>query len=148
MENKKSLSFIKAGIILNLFEYVIVVITFLNLYNLFDDFTIINRSVTNMQMKSYSFFNMLQSMLYSGEIENYIICIVFIILILYIVFNTLFIILEVIAYWKIKNNKNIVIWKSFIITMGIKGIFYDISAIPFLIGGMSINTNNNLNNKI
>ncbi|MDF2866443.1 MAG: putative integral inner rane protein [Clostridia bacterium] len=139
MENKKSLQFIKAGIILNLFEYVIILITFLNLYMRFDDFTIMNRYVINKQMQSSSFFQMLQSMLYSGEFINYVIFSVFVLTILYIAFNTIFIILEFIAYCKIKKEENIIIWKNVIIAMGIRGIFYDLSSIPFLIGGLSIN---------
>lgn len=145
MENKKSLSFIKIGIILNLFEYAIALITFVNLYIKFDDFTIMNRYVTNKQMQSSSFFQMLQSMIYSGEFINYIICSVFVILMIYLSLNTIFIILETVAFFKLKKNKNIEAWKYFIISMGLKGILCSISSIPLFIGGMLVKSNNNSN---
>jgi hypothetical protein len=142
MENKKAMFLIKLGVILNLFQYIIVFITFVNLYIRFDDFSIMNRYVTNKQMQSSSFFQMLQSMLFSGELLNYALFISFVLLILYIVFNTVFIVLEVIAFFKLRKVQNSVIWKNFIVAMGIRGIFNDLSSIPFLIGGLSLNITN------
>lgn len=139
MENKKAMFFIKLGVILNLFQYLIVFITFVNLYIRFDDFSIMNRYVTNKQMQSSSFFQMLQSMLFSGELLNYALFLAFVLLILYLVFNTVFVILEIIAFFKLRKVQNSVIWKNFIVAMGIRGIFYDLSSIPFLIGGLSLN---------
>lgn len=147
MENKKAMFLIKLGVILNLFQYFIVFITFINLYIRFDDFSIMNRYVTNKQMQSSSFFQMLQSMIYSGELLNYALFLAFVLLILYLVFNTIFIILEIIAFFKLRKVQNSIILKNFIIAMGIRGIFYDLSSIPFLIGGLSLNITNTDGNK-
>lgn len=138
MQNKKALRWLNFGIIFQLFQFIMIAIVLANLLYRFSDFTIINHSVTNGQMQSFSFMQMLQAMLYSGEPINYMLFFSFIVLFAYVGITLICLVLELIAYFKIAKGNNVAIWKNVMIVMGIRGIFYDIGCIPLLVGGLSV----------
>ncbi|MBD1382495.1 hypothetical protein [Metabacillus arenae] len=134
MQNKTAQNLVLIGIGLNIIQWVVVLLAFLKIKSLFGSYTITNPNVVNGSMQSFSFWQMLESMIYSGAPINIIAFTVIIVCIFYLVLSAIFIFLEIIAYFKIRQNN--VAWSTFILAMGFKNILLDISGVPFLVAGL------------
>ncbi|MDE1359380.1 hypothetical protein [Bacillus paralicheniformis] len=76
----------------------------------------------------------LKLMIYSGTLFNLALLFILSLLIVILVQSVIFIALEITAYVKIKKDP-FSPWGSFILAMGIKNIFTNLSGIPFMAAG-------------
>lgn len=133
MKNKVH-NLILIGICLNITQWIVILLILLNVMAHFDGYTVYNPNVTNGSMTSFSFIDWLVSMIYSGVPFNYIVFIVIVACLLYLIPTTIFIVLEIIAYFMIRREGNS-FWTTFILAMGVKNAVIDLSGIPFLVAG-------------
>lgn len=134
MQNKKARTLVLTGIVLNIVQWIAIFIVLRRIFSFFDGYTVPNPNVVNGSMTSFSFYDWLMSMLYSGVPFNLIVFFIIIACLAYLVPTAVFIILEVVAYFMIRRNH--CAWGTFILAMGIKNVLIDLSGVPFLVAGL------------
>lgn len=72
MRNKAADRLVLTGVILHIIQWFTVLWAFLKIENSFGHFTIYNPNVINGSMQSFSFMQMMRSMVYSGAMVNYV----------------------------------------------------------------------------
>lgn len=92
-------------------------------------------------MTSFSFVDWLKLMIYSGVPLNYIAFFAIVCCLLYLIPTAIFIVLEIVAYFKIRKNNNSY-WAYFILAKGIKNAVIDLSAVHFLIASFILHKEN------
>ncbi|WP_224146273.1 hypothetical protein [Bacillus paralicheniformis] len=100
----------------------------------FDVYAVWNPNVTDGYMEAGTFVAALKLMIYSGTLFNLALLFILSLLIVILVQSVIFIALEITAYVKIKKDP-FSPWGSFILAMGIKNIFTNLSGIPFMAAG-------------
>ncbi|MCY8038697.1 hypothetical protein [Bacillus paralicheniformis] len=100
----------------------------------FDVYAVWNPNVTDGYMEAGTFVAALKLMIYSGTLFNLALLFILSLLIVILVQSVIFIALEITAYVKIKKDP-FSPWGSFILAMGIKSIFTNLSGIPFMAAG-------------
>ncbi|WP_457982952.1 hypothetical protein ACQ9QD_20850 [Bacillus paralicheniformis] len=100
----------------------------------FDVYAVWNPNVTDGYMEAGTFVVALKLMIYSGTLFNLALLFILSLLIVILVQSVIFIALEITAYVKIKKDP-FSPWGSFILAMGIKNIFTNLSGIPFMAAG-------------
>ncbi|WP_258728398.1 hypothetical protein [Bacillus atrophaeus] len=137
MRNKAADRLVLTGVILHIIQWFSVLWAFLKIENSFGHFTIYNPNVINGSMQSFSFMQMMRSMVYSGAMVNYVLFFMFAFLIFYLSLNAVFIVLEIAAYVMIRRNPYSS-WAYFITAMGVKLASMNITGILFLAGGFML----------
>lgn len=136
MQNKTAQVLVLTGIILNVVQWIIIFMGLSLILSHFNGYTVSNPNVVNGTMTSFSFYDWLLSMLYSGVPFNFIAFFIIVGCLVYLIPTAIFIILEIIAYFMIKKNRSS--WAAFILAMGIKNAVIDLSGVPFLVAGLML----------
>ncbi|MFN2744867.1 MULTISPECIES: hypothetical protein [unclassified Bacillus (in: firmicutes)] len=134
MQNKAANRLTLLGISLHIIYWFIILFAFFHIKHQFDSYAVWNPNVTDGYVQAATFVDMLKMMVYSGTFFNLVLLFILIMLIVILAQSLLFIALEITAYIKIRNNP-FSGWGAFILAMGIKNIFTNLSGIPFLVAG-------------
>ncbi|QKN94016.1 hypothetical protein [Bacillus amyloliquefaciens] len=135
MRNKAADRLVLTGVIVHIIQWFSVLWLFFMLLDQFGHFTIYNPNVVNGSMQSFSFFDMMRALLFSGTLRNTLLLFLFAALFIYLWVNALFILLEIVSYIMIRRNSRS-LWAYFPAAMGIKLALLDIAAVPFFAAGL------------
>ncbi|KXZ13106.1 hypothetical protein P4T89_09795 [Bacillus nakamurai] len=135
MRNKAADRLVLTGVIIHIIQWFSLLWLFFKIENKFGHFTIYNPNVVNGTMQSFSFSDMMRSLLYSGTMRNTLLFFMFAALLIYLWLNAVFIMLEIISYVMIRRNRYS-LWGYFPAAMGVKLAVMDLAAIPFLMAGL------------
>ncbi|MCM3247817.1 hypothetical protein [Bacillus amyloliquefaciens] len=135
MRNKAADRLVLTGVIVHIIQWFSVLWLFFMLLDQFGHFTIYNPNVVNGSMQSFSFFDMMRALLFSGMLRNTLLLFLFAALLIYLWVNALFILLEIVSYIMIRRNSRS-LWAYFPAAMGIKLALLDIAAVPFFAAGL------------
>ncbi|WP_307892935.1 hypothetical protein [Bacillus swezeyi] len=134
MQNKAANRLTLLGISLHIIYWLMILLAFFHFKHQFDFYTVWNPNVVSGYTQAATFVDMLKLMVYSGTLFNLALLFILIMLIGILVQSLIFIALEITSYIKIRKNPYSA-WGSFILAMGIKNIFTNLSGIPFLVAG-------------
>ncbi|MFT0801922.1 hypothetical protein VSK91_09115 [Bacillus swezeyi] len=134
MQNKAANRLTLLGISLHIIYWLMILLAFFHFKHQFDSYTVWNPNVVSGYTQAATFVDMLKLMVYSGTLFNLALLFILIMLIVILAQSLIFIALEITAYMKIRNNP-LSDWGAFILAMGIKNIFTNLSGIPFLVAG-------------
>lgn len=134
MQNKTANRLILLGISLHSIYWLFILFLFFHFKHQFDVYAVWNPNVTDGYMEAGTFVAALKLMIYSGTLFNLALLFILSLLIVILVQSVIFIALEITAYVKIKKD-SFSPWGSFILAMGIKNIFTNLSGIPFMAAG-------------
>ncbi|MBT2574929.1 hypothetical protein J7E26_13350 [Bacillus sp. ISL-51] len=137
MRNKAADRLVLAGVIIHMIQWFTLLRLFFQIENKFGHFTIYNPNVVNGTMQSFSFSDMMRSLLYSGTMRNTLLFFMFAALLIYLWLNAVFIILEIISYVMIRRNRYS-LWGYVPAAMGVKLAVMDLAAVPFLMAGLML----------
>lgn len=135
MRNKAADRLVLTGVIVHIIQWFSVLWLFFMLLDQFGHFTIYNPNVVNGSMQSFSFFDMMRALLFSGTLRNTLLLFLFAALLIYLWVNALFILLEIVSYIMIRRNSRS-LWAYFPAAMRIKLALLDIAAVPFFAAGL------------
>ncbi|MFB6499127.1 hypothetical protein [Bacillus haynesii] len=134
MQNKAANRLILLGISLHSIYWLFILFLFFHFKHQFDAYAVWNPNVTDGYMEAGTFVATLKLMIYSGTLFNLGLLFILSLLIVILAQSIIFIALEITAYVKIKKDP-FSPWGSFILAMGIKNIFTNLSGIPYMAAG-------------
>ncbi|MEE4557926.1 hypothetical protein [Bacillus velezensis] len=137
MRNKAADRLVLTGVIVHIIQWFSLLWLFFMLVEQFGRFTIYNPNVVNGSMQSFSFFDMMRALLFSGTLRNTLLLFLFAAMLIYLWVNALFILLEIVSYIMIRRNSRS-LWAYFPAAMGIKLALLDIAAVPFFAAGLML----------